>query len=336
MENKITNELWFKVTGLVWDIESMIANNQISEEKLLWLIPDGAMLSHPGRKQEFTKELLEELGLDVEKKMSTAEIEYDDEEKDDTSSTETPVEPTPDEPTPELVYAVWDYIWNEETWNAAYNKENSALAAYYENNPSEDLWNTTTDSAPGFNDKIYTVSMWTNAECEGEAESRQFKAQYYSDGHDGKTGVQQIIDVNDPEIVYFIPLFFSKPSEAMECFSNVEGGYNGTVDDLVGSCSRWIIVDDITFGGDNVHPCWKGFVNAGAVTPWCVANLDKPFTGKVYVQYDENEAVYPWGNESKTFTNGYAICSIPTALGAQYDAETFDDSKFKVILEAAE
>lgn len=37
--------------------------------------------------------------------------------------------------------AVWDYVWDENSWNAAYNKENSPLKAYLDNNPDEDRWN---------------------------------------------------------------------------------------------------------------------------------------------------------------------------------------------------
>jgi hypothetical protein len=35
---------------------------------------------------------------------------------------------------------VRDYIYDEASWNTAYNKENSPLKAYYTNNPDEDRW----------------------------------------------------------------------------------------------------------------------------------------------------------------------------------------------------
>ena len=41
----------------------------------------------------------------------------------------------------ETVAATWDYIWDEASWNAAYNKENSPLKEYYETYPDEDRWN---------------------------------------------------------------------------------------------------------------------------------------------------------------------------------------------------
>lgn len=37
--------------------------------------------------------------------------------------------------------AVWDYIYDEDSWNAAYNKENSSLKAYLDRNPDEDRYN---------------------------------------------------------------------------------------------------------------------------------------------------------------------------------------------------
>ena len=70
-----TNELWRDVTGLVWDVESMISSNQISEEKMMWLIPDGAMLDGEGRKRDLTGQLLSYLGVTDNPKFSEAEVE---------------------------------------------------------------------------------------------------------------------------------------------------------------------------------------------------------------------------------------------------------------------
>lgn len=80
------NDKFLKVTGLTWDLEAAIAEMQELEmtqdeinEKILWLIPDGAMLDHDGRKADDTRALLEELGIDPETtKFSTAEVQYDD------------------------------------------------------------------------------------------------------------------------------------------------------------------------------------------------------------------------------------------------------------------
>lgn len=64
---------------------------------------------------------------------------------------------------------VWDYIWNEETWNDAYNKENSALKAYYEKYPDEDRWNENANRPAQARDKVdgewpdYCVQCWKGA-----------------------------------------------------------------------------------------------------------------------------------------------------------------------------
>lgn len=85
--------------------------------------------------------------------------------------------------------------------------------------------------------------------------------------------------------------------------------------------------------------CWKGAINApGAKYPWAAVSLPKPFTGVVKFVYDEGEPVYPWGSESKEFTKGFGVASIPTELGEEFllDSEgstTFDDSKLKITLE---
>ena len=65
--------------------------------------------------------------------------------------------------------ATWDYIWDENSWNAAYNKENSALAEYYATYPDEDRWNMNENRACRGNDKVdgewpdYCVHCWQGA-----------------------------------------------------------------------------------------------------------------------------------------------------------------------------
>lgn len=49
---------------------------------------------------------------------------------------------------------VWDYIWSEVTWNAAYNKENSPLKEYLERYPDEDRWNEHENRAAQARDKV--------------------------------------------------------------------------------------------------------------------------------------------------------------------------------------
>lgn len=86
-----TQELFTKVTGLTWDVESLIAEGKITKEKLAWLVPDGAMLEgdvETNRKRKETAEFLEAVDIDSDLKFSTADVEYDEEDplEDDSSS----------------------------------------------------------------------------------------------------------------------------------------------------------------------------------------------------------------------------------------------------------
>ena len=87
---KTLNELWRDVTGLVWDLESMLKNmDEDQKAKLTWYIPDGSVLSGHNQKSADTKALLEELGFELETKFSEAEIAYNEEYwGDDTGSSE--------------------------------------------------------------------------------------------------------------------------------------------------------------------------------------------------------------------------------------------------------
>ena len=48
-----------------------------------------------------------------------------------------------------LEAAEWDYIWDEDSWNTAYAKEDGALQRYYERYPDEDRWCEDTSEAGG-------------------------------------------------------------------------------------------------------------------------------------------------------------------------------------------
>ena len=83
MAEKTLNQLWYDVTGLVWDIETMIKNEQISVDQAVWYIPDGAILdgTTDNRRQIETAALLEKLGLDPTRRFSTVDVEtYNDED----------------------------------------------------------------------------------------------------------------------------------------------------------------------------------------------------------------------------------------------------------------
>lgn len=64
---------------------------------------------------------------------------------------------------------VWDYIWNEDTWNAAYSKENSSLKAYLDLYPDEDRWNFNANRPAQARDKVdgqwpdYCPQCWKGA-----------------------------------------------------------------------------------------------------------------------------------------------------------------------------
>jgi hypothetical protein len=81
--SKTLNELWYDVTGLVWDIDTMIKNKEISKEQAVWYIPDGAILAPDAdnRRKTDTAALLEMLGLDSARRFSEVDVTtYDNEE----------------------------------------------------------------------------------------------------------------------------------------------------------------------------------------------------------------------------------------------------------------
>jgi len=76
-------ELFTKVTGLTFDVEKIT-----DENKLAWLIPDGAMLDNEeGRKAQQTAEFMDAAGLDKSLKYDDEEEEVDDSSSDDPKST---------------------------------------------------------------------------------------------------------------------------------------------------------------------------------------------------------------------------------------------------------
>lgn len=79
------NELWQKVTGLVgWNIEEM---TEEEKKNLVWYIPDGAVLGGENDHAMYTKQLLDELGINKEERFSEGEFYYDNESnKEETGS----------------------------------------------------------------------------------------------------------------------------------------------------------------------------------------------------------------------------------------------------------
>lgn len=335
-------ELFTKVTGLTFDVE------KLSPEKLAWLIPDGSMLDNNSPKFELTKEFMEVAGLNVDGKVDTkveSTANNEDPKKKPSGKGWKKVVDVPgveavegvdehwifngvtytEDPTYETL-DTFEVISDESSWNASF--ASGVLKAYYEKNPSEDLWNTATNSAPGFNDKIYTVKMYTDAACEGEFVTKQFKAQWYSDN-----GVQKIIDVEDSSIEYYIPTFFDTPKDIFELFCGAEGGYVATPNDLVNSASRYIKVESVSFGGDNVGHSYQGWIAAGAQIPWICINFMNSDPGvKVTFKYEGKSDVNPWGDTLFGNGNGHKSWGI-ASLPQEFGAGSYDVANLQIVLE---
>ena len=140
MEEKTLNQLWFEVTGLLWDVESMLAQENITEEKLLWLIPDGSMLDFEGRKRSLTKELLSKLDVDDDTKFSTVEVETEEEHNNNTEQNNATQNNNSDPSQKPTVENTNEAVTNSEenTNEAATNSEentNEPVTNSEENNP---------------------------------------------------------------------------------------------------------------------------------------------------------------------------------------------------------
>ena len=238
---------------------------------------------------------------------------------------------------------VYEYIYNKASWEASY--ADGVLKEYYTLYPNEDLWNFDTNSAPGFNDKIYTCEVYTDAACEGEYEVKQFHAQWYSDN-----GVQRIYDVEDPLVDYYIPTFFDTPTQIFELFAGAEGGYVATPDDLVYPAGKWIKVKEVSFGGPNVRPAWEAAVQApGAQFPWIALKVENVENQIVKFEYEGKDPVYPWGEKrfglggkawgiasvaKEWEENGFLIQENANNGDESWsnDENGFDISKFKLVL----
>ena len=328
-------KLFTKVTGLTFSVD------KIPAEKLAWYIPDGAMLdNNDSEKLKVTAEFMESVGIDMSEKV-TSVIESTINNEDpkvkpegdgwkqviDVEAVEEVIEKWilngteyDSDPTYE-VSTSYDYVYDETSWNAS--ESNGVLKKYHEKYPSEDLWNTSTNSAPGFNDKIYTVEVYTDAECTGDFVVKQFKAQWYSDN-----GVQKIIDVEDNTIEYYIPTFFDTPTQIFELFAGAEGGYVATPENLVYPCDKWIKVKSVSFGGENVKPTWQGASSApGAQYPWICPTFSTDVNSKVIFRYEGAEDVKPW-NDKVFGKDDWGCESVAKLFGAD-----FDIAKFQMVLE---
>ena len=190
---------------------------------------------------------------------------------------------------------VYEYIYDKASWEESYN--NGVLKEYYTKYPNEDLWNFDTNTRPGFNDKIYTVEVYTDAECEGEYVVKQYHAQWYSDN-----GVQRIYDVEEEGLdleertYYYLPTFFDVPADIFQLYGGANGGYVATPEDLVYPTGKYIKVKEVSFGGPNVRPAWEAAVSApGAQFPWIALKVENVSNKIVKFEYEGKAPVYPWG-----------------------------------------
>jgi hypothetical protein len=265
-------------------------------------------------------ECVKEDGENTGMAIKTYAVTYEDQNEQSATYGETKVEtetetvedtescPVP-QPEPEPVEADWDYIHDEQSWNAAY-QEDRPLYKYYQNNPEEDLWNTAENRAVNFNDRRYAGNV--------DGESVECSAKWESD-----TVQSVVID----GVTYYGEIFYDTNSHSLELFNDVN---------LTETTGKTFEISTVSFSEDCVH-CWKGSINApGAKYPWAAVAVPEPFAGTIQFIYDGGTPVYPWG-EYKEFTKGYGIASIPTELGDEYLLDengntTFDNTKLQVLL----
>ena len=280
--------------------------------------PDWVEISRELTSTECVKEDGENTGMAIK----TYAVTYEDQNEQSATYGETKVEtetetvedtescPVP-QPKPEPVAADWDYIYNESSWNSAY-QDGKPLYKYYQDHPEEDLWNTAENRAVNFNDRWYTGTI--------DGEEVSCGTQWAADG------VQKItVDGTD----YFMEIWgYDLTPKDCALYTDVE---------MTESADKTFEIATVAFSADCVH-CWEGSINApGAAYPWVAVDVPTPFEGTIQFIYDEGTPVYPWGEGTREFLKGSGIASIPTELGEQYKLDehgetTFDNSKLQIFL----
>ena len=177
----------------------------------------------------------------------------------------------------------YDYIYDEESWNESFT--NGVLRKYYDKYPDEDLYNTTTGAAATFNDKQYSVEIYSDASAQTQTGTASYKANWVS------SDVQKITGVDD-DSVYFIPKDVKADGTIYELFND---------NTLSSSASLYIKIVGITYPG--FSQSWTGAVNApGAKFPWICPNFDTDVNASIKFVYKEStdpmdtraEVAYPW------------------------------------------
>lgn len=209
------------------------------------------------------------------------------------------------------------------SWTTAYGTSGSALKAYEDDNPDEDLWNTVANRAANFNDKEYTANIYTDAAGTTPASpaTGTFKREWVD------SNVQKVVNQATSDVFY------------MTINPDLNTVYELFTDNTLQTSAGKFV----SFTGYSFPDCvksWKGAVNApGALFPWACYKFDTPFVGKVEFIYDGGEPKYPFGTEARTF-NSYFVVSLPalfnhSAWKVREDGssdETFDWSKLVINL----
>ena len=315
-------ELFTKVTGLTWDVEKL-AN--MPDAKKQWLIPDGVILENvDGVKFKLTKEFADEIGIDINSKVSTVTVterlDHEPTEADgtgwvkvieveaqdaveyhaayykivgDETNTEYPEDPTYE------VSDSYDYVYDEASWNASY--ENGALKAYYTKYPEEDCWNNTQNRACNYNDRIY----------EGTLDELEVTATvaWASDN-------AQKITINDVD--YYGAIFYGFVPQNVVLYNNVE---------LTEAADKTLVITNIHYS-EECGQSWEGAINnPGAQFPWICPIFSTDVNAKVIFRYEGAEDAMPWND--KVFNAGDWGCeSAPKHYG-----DEFDINKFQMVLE---
>lgn len=320
-------ELFTKVTGLTWDVEKL-AN--MSDEKKKWLIPDGVILENAeGLKFKLTKEFAEEIGIDINDKVSTAEIvetlDHEPTAEDgegwvkvidvpaseaveaheayyrivgDETNTEYAEDPTYE------VFNNYEFINDETSWNASY--ANGTLKVYYEKYPEEDCWNNTQNRACNYNDRVYEGTI-DEAEVTANATWASEAAQKITiDGVD-----------------YYGAIFYGFEPQNVALFNDVA---------LTESADKTLVITSIHYSAE-CGQSWNGAVNApGAALPWAWIgfNYAGDVNAKVIWRYEGAEDIKPWDDElfGANGTKQYGWESVTKKYGAE-----FDINKFQMVLE---
>ena len=195
----------------------------------------------------------------------------------------------------------YEFIHDEESWELSAG--NGVLSRYYAQYPDEDHWNITENRAGNFNDKVYEVEIGN--------EVHDFAAYWQSDN------VQKITNLEDPEEVYYLDMFYSLDEDAHELFTDAA---------LTESANKTATFTKVKWNAETCPQCWEGAVNApGAKLPWVAIMFDEDVNAKVRFDYEGKDSVYPWGDTL------FGIGENKKSWGLASPAKEFGDNTFALV-----